>query len=87
MDPDQFYNRFATKTIQDEQTTYTSDGKANKPSKKQIKKQNKVVKETNARQAIKYAEEHDRSLVSEFEREIDALHEPLTKEEIDRRLR
>lgn len=86
MDPDQFYNRYATRTIQDEQTTYTSDGKPNKPSKESIKKNNKSVKETNARQATKYAEQHNRNLVYEFEQEIDANHEPMTLDEIDRKL-
>ncbi|WP_344200177.1 hypothetical protein [Aeromicrobium alkaliterrae] len=86
MDPDQFYNRYATRTIQDEQTTYASDGKASKPSKELIKKNNKAVKETNVRQATKYADQHDRNLVLEYEQEIDANHEPMTLDEIDRKL-
>lgn len=86
MDPDQFYNRYATQTIQDEETTYTSDGRPNKPSKESIKRKHKAVKETNVRQATKYAEQHNRNLVLEYEREIDANHEPMTLDEVERRL-
>jgi len=83
---DQFYNRYATQVIQDEQTTYDSEGKPDKPSKKGIKDKNRDKKRTNAMQASKYAEQHDRDLAAEYEAAIDADFEPLTDEEIERHL-
>lgn len=81
-----FYNRYATQVLQDEQTTYGSDGRAIKPSKDSIKKQNKAVKETNAREAAKYFEQRGRNLVEEYEQEIDREFKPLDSDEIERRV-
>jgi hypothetical protein len=86
MDPDAFYNRYATQVIQDEQTTYTSNGKANKPTKDSIKKQNRDLKGTNVRQAVKYAEQHDRDLAGEYELELDQTFQPMSDEETESRL-
>ncbi|MBU2694347.1 hypothetical protein [Pimelobacter sp. 30-1] len=87
MDPTAFYHRYATQTIQEEQTTWTSDGRANKPTKKSIEKQNKDKKVTNAQQANKYARDHDRDLAAEYEAYIDSSFSPLSDLEIDARLR
>ena len=86
MDPESFYNRYATQVIQDEQTIYGSDGKPSKPTKASIKNQNPDHKGTNVRQATKYAREQDRDLAGEYEAEIDELFEPMDVDEIQRRL-
>ena len=86
MDPIAFYNRYATSTIQDEQTTFLSNGRRNAPSKKGIKSKNRDRKGTNIRQAVKYAEQHGRDLVGEYRSEIDETFEPLTAEELDQRI-
>lgn len=85
MAPRPFYNRYATQVIQDEQTTY-QDGKKKKPSKEGIKKKNKSVKGTNIREAVRYAEVHDRDLAGEYEAEIDSEFEPMTQADADKRL-
>lgn len=85
MDVDPFYNRFATETVQIEQSVVLSDGKLSKPTKKGIKENNPDKRRLNRRQAIKYKLEEDRNLVREYQSAVDTEFEPLSDEEIIRR--
>ncbi|KQY75817.1 hypothetical protein ASD13_06105 [Microbacterium sp. Root1433D1] len=82
MDVSPFYNRYATETLQAEQTVIQADGKASKPSKKKLKENNRDKRELNRKQAVKYKEQDDRNLVDEYQREVDAGFTPLTDDEI-----
>lgn len=83
MTSEQFYNRHATRTVQEEQTAYDSRGKALQPSKQSIIKANPDRKELNNRQAVKYK---DDNLVNEYRAWIDSEYEPLDDDEIEYRL-
>jgi hypothetical protein len=83
MTSEQFYNRHSTRTIQEEQTAYDSQGKALKPSKKGIIKQNPDRKALNNKQAVKYK---DDGLIDDYRSWVDAEYEPMTDDQIEYRL-
>lgn len=82
MDVAPFYNRYATETLQLEQSVRRADGKLSKPSKKKLKEDNRDMRELNRKQATKYKEDENRNLVDEYQTEVDTAFEPLTDAEI-----
>jgi hypothetical protein len=85
MEPGPFYNRYATATVQMEQSTRDERGKLRGPSKKSLKVQFKDQRKLNNGQAVKYKQREDRNLVSEYQQYVDENFEPLADEEIERR--
>lgn len=85
MGPEAFYNRYATQTIQDEQTTHTADGQRIAPSKKTIKGDHPDVRALNNAQAAAYMA-HDRDLVGGYRHWVDQTSDPLSDGEIEDRL-
>lgn len=85
MELTQFYNRYATETLQLEQAVRQQDGSLSKPSKKKIQAANKDMRDLNRKQATKYKENANRNLVEEYQHEVDAAFKPLTDAEILRR--
>jgi hypothetical protein len=85
MDVSPFYNRYATETLQIEQTVIGSDGKARKPSKKKLNESNPDKRELNRKQATKYKEQDNRNLVDEYQQEVDSDFAPLTDDDIRNR--
>ncbi|WP_344885826.1 hypothetical protein [Zhihengliuella alba] len=85
MDVGPFYNRYASATVQDEQTVIRSDGKAIKPSKKSIREANRDMRTLNRDQATKYKTQKGRDLVAEYQEFVDREFDGLSDFEIIRR--
>ena len=85
MDPDSFYNRFATQTVQLERTKVDSDGNVTKPSKAAIKRDLNDIRGLNNQQAAKYMADGV-DLLSQYRRRVESRHEPMTDQQIADRL-
>ncbi|WP_416517356.1 hypothetical protein [Bifidobacterium asteroides] len=85
MDLTPFYNRFATETIQDERTTYTSDSRKLAPTKQKIKDEFPDKRELNNIQAVKYKRQ-GRDLVEEYRSEVLKDFTPMTDDEFKKYL-
>lgn len=83
MDPDAFYNRFGTATVQTERTTY-KDGQRYAPTKWSLKEEFPHRKELNRNQAAKY-KEADQDLVVRYRNQVDETYVPMPDSELDRR--
>lgn len=85
MEPNPFYNRFATATIQQERGTYDNKGRLQGPSKKALNNEFSDHRELNTEQAVKYKLEQRRNLVTEYQAFVDGNFVPLTDDEIETR--
>jgi hypothetical protein len=83
MTSEQFYNRYSTQTIQDEQTSFDSRGKALKPLKEGIRQRHPDRRLLNNEQSIKYK---DDDLLGQYRQWIDRNYEPMDDDAISGRL-
>lgn len=82
MDPDVFYNRQATRTVQEEQTTTDAQGNPVAPSKAQIKANHPDKRELNSQKTADY-KANGEDLVERHRQWVDAnYYEPLSDGEI-----
>jgi hypothetical protein len=84
MDPTAFYNRHATRTVQDERASYDSEGRRLAPTKRVIKKEFREIKALNNRQASRYKTDNV-DLVAQYRQQVDDEYEPLDDNKIMRR--
>jgi hypothetical protein len=85
MDPEAFYNRHATRTVQEERTTLTADGRVDKPSKKALNAEFPDIKGLNNQQAVRYIRDGI-DLVQRYRTEVDTEFQPLSDTELDTRM-
>ncbi|WP_040339810.1 hypothetical protein [Candidatus Blastococcus massiliensis] len=83
MDTEPFYNRHATRTVQDERATFV-ERKRLVPSKKSLREEFPNVRELNNRQAAKRKRDGV-DLVEQYRQEVDAGFVPLDDDELHRR--
>ncbi|OLT01444.1 hypothetical protein BJF90_32045 [Pseudonocardia sp. CNS-004] len=83
MDPDAFYNRFGTATVQAERTTY-KDGQRYAPPKWSLREEFPNIKKLNRTQAAKYKQAGE-DLVVQYRNQVDQRFAPLADSELDRR--
>lgn len=81
MDPNAFYNRHSTRTVQEERTSQDARGKRLAPSKRSLQEEFPEVKGLNNRQAALYKGEGV-DLVAKYRDEVDREYVPLTDAEI-----
>ena len=84
MHPNPYYNRYTTKSLQEEQTTYDSDGKVVRPYKWQIKGANPAVKKFNSARTLK--DISVKNHVLEYQIEVDQRFVPIDAAEARRRI-
>ncbi|MGV8967696.1 MAG: hypothetical protein ACOH2F_15630 [Cellulomonas sp.] len=85
MDPDAFYNRHSTRTVQDERTTYDRDNRRSAPSKRSLNAEFKQKKRLNNTQAVRYIRKGI-DLVEQYRGQVDAEFQPLDDDQLDARM-
>ncbi|MEX5268567.1 hypothetical protein [Kocuria sp. CPCC 204721] len=84
MDPDGFYNRFATTSVQQERQRIDANGRLWKPMKSALNDEFPDHKQLNTDRAALHRR-NGRDLVAEYRVQVDEEFEPLTEEELGRR--
>ncbi len=85
MEPEPFYNRFATETVRVERSVRDPRGRLRGPSKKALNVEFRDHRNLNVRQAVKYKETENRNLVTEYQEFVDRNFEALGDDELDQR--
>ncbi|WP_272027710.1 hypothetical protein [Kocuria rosea] len=81
MDPDAFYNRFATTSVQEERQRIGANGRLWRPSKASLNDEFTDHKQLNTDRAAHHRQ-GGRDLVAEYRAQVDQDFEPLTDEEL-----